>query len=434
MKGSFEMPPLKEKPRVAVIGQGAREHTIVWKLAASPLEPKLYSIPGNPGMWTLSTAVDLPLSDIDGLVQWATANTIDLVVVGPEQPLAAGLVDRLQQVGIPAFGPVQAAAQIEASKAFSKELMKAAGVPTAAFDVFTQADKAFAYASTLGLPVVIKADGLAAGKGVVMAQTLKEADSAIRDMLEGNRFGTSGHKVVVEECLVGEEVSLMYFVDAHTAVPMLPARDFKRIGDGDTGPNTGGMGAFAPVPTFVDAGVIETVTETVVTPVLESFRVRDIVYRGVLYVGLMMTADGPKVIEFNARFGDPETEVVLPLLESDLLEVMWAVANDKLAEASIHWRGGACVCVVLAGADYPAGSDKGTPIRLTADMPSDTVIFHAGTAMEAGQLVTAGGRVMTISAVADDIPSATSVAYQRVDLASFKGMQYRTDIAYNWQR
>lgn len=429
------MSMLKEMPRVAVIGQGAREHAIVWKLAQSPHGPKLYSVPGNPGMWNVSTRVDIQVSNHRALVAWAEAESIDLVVVGPEQPLAAGLVDALQEAGIPTFGPVRAGAQIEASKAFAKQLMKAALVPTAAFEVFTEVAPARAYAQTLGTPVVIKADGLAAGKGVVIAQTFVEADAAIRDMLEGNRFGDSGHQVVIEECLVGEEVSLMYFVDGSTAVPMPPARDFKRIGEGDRGPNTGGMGAFSPVPTFVDAGLADVVTSTVVTPVLAALRQQGICYRGVLYVGLMVTSEGPKVIEFNARFGDPETEVVLPLLETDLLDIMWAVAHDSLVDTTIRWRDGASVCIVLAGADYPAGSDAGTRIDVAKDIPDDTAVFHAGTAMSgAGHLVTAGGRVLTVSVVADDIPEAIKVAYSRIGLAKFPGMQFRRDIAHNWQR
>lgn len=428
------MQALKQKPRVAVIGQGAREHAITWKLAQSALQPTLYTIPGNPGMWAIAEKVDISATNHAKLIEWALATEIDLVVVGPEQPLAEGLVDALAAAGIPAFGPSQAAARLESSKAFAKQVMQRANVPTAQFAVFTQVATAQAYVRKLGVPIVIKADGLAAGKGVVIAGSLAEADAAIVQMLEGNRFGESGHTVVIEECLVGEEVSLMYFVDANTAVPMLPARDFKRIGDGDKGPNTGGMGAFSPVPTFVEAKWADVVTKQVVQPTLQALREQGIPYRGVLYVGLMVTADGPKVIEFNARFGDPETEVVLPLLASDLLEVMWAVAHDALAEAEVRWQDGAAVCVVLAGGEYPAKSDHGTPIVLASEPAAHTTIFHAGTALADEQLVTAGGRVLTVSATAADIPSAAECTYAAVEQIHFTQMQYRRDIAHNWQR
>lgn len=427
------MPNLPTNPRVAVIGQGAREHAITWKLAQSSQRPQLYSLPGNPGMWEISTAVAVPVDDHAELVAWAKETNIDFVVVGPEQPLAEGVVDALQAAGIPAFGPDRRAAQMEASKSFAKQLMRDANVPTAAFEVFTAVDDAKAFVRILGAPIVIKADGLAAGKGVVIAQSIEEADATIVDMLEANRFGASGSRVVIEEFLQGQEISLMYFVDGNTAVPMVPARDFKRIGEGDTGPNTGGMGAFAPVPTFT-ADHASEVTETIIEPVLSALKSQGIVYRGVLYAGLMMTESGPKVIEFNARFGDPETEVVLPLLASDLLEVMWAVAHDGLADVDLRWHDGATVCVVLAGGEYPAKSDKGTPIQIAHQAADDSVIFHAGTALEQQQLVTAGGRVLTVSATAQDVPAATQRAYEAASQVHFNQMQYRRDIAHNWQQ
>ncbi|MFB5190882.1 phosphoribosylamine--glycine ligase [Alicyclobacillus fastidiosus] len=428
------MRTLKDQPRVAVIGHGAREHAITWKLSESPLRPQLYAVPGNPGMWELATKVDIPVNQHDALVAWAASEHIDLVVVGPEQPLAEGVVDAFRAAGIPAFGPNQAAAQLEASKAFAKDVMRQAGVPTAQYEVFTDVEQAQSFAKRLGAPVVVKADGLAAGKGVVVAETLEEANAAIADMLEGNRFGSSGHKVVIEEFLRGEEVSLMYFVDGSSVTPMLPARDFKRVGDGDTGPNTGGMGAFAPVPSFLAADWTAFSTRAIVEPTINLLKAQGITYRGVLYAGLMVTADGPKVIEFNARFGDPETQVVLPLLESDLLGIMWAVAHDSLDGIEVHWRDKAAVCVVLAGGEYPARSDAGTPIQLKSTHHPNVCVFHAGTQRQGDQLVTAGGRVLTVSALADDIPSAIDLAYTEIDNAHFNGMQYRRDIARNWQR
>ncbi|WAH36644.1 phosphoribosylamine--glycine ligase [Alicyclobacillus dauci] len=428
------MQQLKQHPRVAIIGSGAREHAITWKLSQSPLHPVLYTVPGNPGMWDLAAKVDVSPSDHAQFITWAQHESIDFIVVGPEQPLAEGLVDALAAVDIPAFGPSAAAAQLESSKAYSKSVMKEADVPTAKFEAFTDASKAMSYVRTLAFPVVIKADGLAAGKGVVIVDTEDQADATIRDMLEGNRFGASGHKVVIEEFLVGEEVSLMYFVDRDTVVPMLPARDFKRVGEGDQGPNTGGMGAFCPVPVFLERNWTPYVTDKIVRPTLQALNKQGITYRGVLYVGLMITHDGPKVIEFNARFGDPETEVVLPLLSSDLLEIMWATAHDELSAVNVKWQDAASVCVVLAGGEYPAKSDHGTPIQLSTETPEDIRLFHAGTTIENGQLVTAGGRVITVSAVGQDIPSAVKWVYANITQAHFAEMQYRRDIAHNWQR
>jgi len=420
-------------PRIAVVGQGAREHAIVWKLAQSPRRPELFALPGNPGMEGLATCVATALRDLDAIVQFARDEQIDLVVVGPEQPLADGLVDRLAAAGIPAFGPLKAAAQLEASKAFSKRLMQEAGVPTARFATFTDVEQALSYLRTQPVPVVVKADGLAAGKGVVVAQTLADAEAAVRDMLEGNRFGTSGHRVVIEEYMQGEEVSCMYFVDAHTVVPMIPARDFKRLRDGDEGPNTGGMGAFAPVPA-VTSDVIECVTKSIVAPAVRQLAAQGITYRGVLYAGLMLTDEGPKVVEFNARFGDPETEVVLPLLASDLFDIMWAVAHDELRPELVAWRDAASVCVVLAGAEYPAKSDVGTPISLPGELPKEVTVFHAGTQRgRSGAVETAGGRVLTVSAVDRDVPAAIDRVYSAIAGIHFAGAQYRRDIAHNWQ-
>lgn len=424
-----------EKPRVAVIGNGAREHAIVWKLAQSRWQPTLFALPGNPGMWRHATSVNVAASNHKAIVAWALAEQIDLVVIGPEQPLAEGLVDALSEAGVAAFGPEKAAAQLEASKAFAKEWMQRVDVPTAKFGTFTDAASASAFAEGLGYPVVIKADGLAAGKGVIIAQTKAEADGAIADMLEGDLFGASGHRVVVEECLTGPEVSLMYFVDGQTAVPMLPARDFKRIGEGDTGLNTGGMGAFCPVPSFLEADWTTYVTTSIVQPVLAGLKAAGITYRGVLYVGLMVTEDGPKVIEFNARFGDPETQVVLPLLKTDLLDVMWAVAHDDLDEMDMEWFAASAVCVVLASPGYPEKPTTGLPMAVAeADNQDDTsTLFHAGTALADGALLTSGGRVLTVSATGLDIPEARQRAYASAERVTFAGAQMRRDIAHNWR-
>ena len=428
------MRTLKDHPRVAVIGQGAREHAITWKLSESPLRPQLYAVPGNPGMWELAAKVDIPVHQHDALVAWAISEHIDLVVVGPEQPLAEGVVGHSSPQAFRRLDRTRLRRKSRLRRRLRRTSSRRAGVPTAQYEVFTDVEEAQSFAKRLGAPVVVKGDGLAAGKGVVVAETLEEANAAIADMLEGNRFGSSGHKVVIEEFLRGEEVSLMYFVDGSTVIPMVPARDFKRVGDGDTGPNTGGMGAFAPVPSFLAADWTAFATEAIVEPTVNLLKAEDITYRGVLYAGLMVTANGPKVIEFNARFGDPETQGGPSATQSDLLKIMWAAAHDSLDGIDVRWRGKAAVCVVLAGGEYPAKSDVGTPIELSATHHPHVCVFHAGTERQGNQLVTAGGRVLTVSALADDIPSAIDLAYTELHSAHFNGMQYRRDIARNWQR
>ncbi|MCL6625615.1 MAG: phosphoribosylamine--glycine ligase, partial [Alicyclobacillus shizuokensis] len=338
--------------RVLVVGAGAREHAIAWKLAQSPLQPRLYAAPGNPGLAQVAECVPLGADDVDGLVSFCRANGIQLVVVGPEQPLSVGLVDALTEAGVRAFGPTKAAAQLETSKAFAKALMEEAGVPTAAHRTFTDAEAAKAYIRRQGAPIVVKADGLAAGKGVTVAGTVEEACRAVDGMMQAGRFGEAGRRVVIESFLVGREASLMFFIDESAVVPMLPARDHKRIGEGDTGPNTGGMGAYAPLPDADSQALAGEVERRIVRPTLAALREWGSVYRGVLYVGLMLTDDGPQVVEFNVRLGDPEAEVVLPLLASDLLEIVWAVSEGRLAEAKVAWRPEYAVCVVLAAAGY----------------------------------------------------------------------------------
>jgi phosphoribosylamine--glycine ligase len=416
---------IPKSPKVLVVGSGAREHAIAWKLDQSAHRPQLYAAPGNAGMSAVAKCVEIAAHNVERLVEFAVDERIDLVVVGPEAPLALGLADACRARGIRVFGPTRDAAQVESSKSFAKAVMAAAGVPTAPYQAFDDAEAAKRYVAAQGAPIVVKADGLAAGKGVVVAQTVAEANAAIDDMLVGNKFGQSGSKVVIEKFLVGREVSMMFFVDAHRAVPMVPARDYKRVGEGDTGGNTGGMGAFAPVPDFLEADGVRQVEARIVQPLLAELRRRGIVYRGVLYAGLMMTEDGPYVIEFNCRFGDPETEVVLPLLESDLLEILWAVAEDQLEDTKVRWRPDCAVCVVLAAPGYPEKPVTGSVIR-GADGRD---VFHAGTRRTEAGLVTSGGRVLVVYGVAPTFAGARGIAYANAEAISFDGVHYRRDIA-----
>jgi phosphoribosylamine---glycine ligase len=416
-------------PRVLVVGSGAREHAVVWKLAQSPRDPVLYAAPGNPGINQLATCVPIAVSDVAAIVRFAKAEAIQLVVVGPEQPLADGLVDACEAEGIAVFGPTQACAQLESSKAFAKALMMEANVPTARSQVFTDAESAKAYVQSEGAPIVVKADGLAAGKGVVVAETVHEAIAAIDDMLDGGRFGDAGERVVVESFLVGEEASVMYFVDGSGYVPMIPARDHKRIGEGNTGPNTGGMGAFAPITAPTD--FIDSVSRRIVEPTLAELANRGLTYRGVLYVGLMMTESGPFVVEFNARFGDPETQVVLPLLSTDLLDILWAVAYDGLSKIDVAWHDDTAVCVVLAAKGYPAAPRTGDVIEIAhmLENSQNPVLFHAGTRLDSeDRLCTAGGRVIAISARGRNTDQARQIAYQAAEAIYFDGKSLRRDI------
>jgi phosphoribosylamine---glycine ligase len=416
--------------RALIVGNGAREHAIAWKLAQSKHEPVLFVAPGNAGMKAQFRLANVPADDIQGLVAFAKKEHIDLVVIGPEQPLSSGLADACLAAGIPVFGPTKAAAQLESSKAFAKGLMRAANVPTAGYHVFHDADSAKVFIHDSALPIVIKADGLAAGKGVVVAETRDTALTAIDEMMVNGQFGSSGRTVVIEEFMAGTEVSLMFFVDKHRAIPMQPARDHKRIYDGDNGPNTGGMGAFAPVSQFMEAGLTEVVQATIVEPTLRELANRNIDYQGVLYVGLMITEAGPKVVEFNVRFGDPETEVVLPLLSTDLLDIMWAVAHNTLSEMDIQWKNEASVCVVLASEGYPVSPKTGAVIEIPDNLPKGAVLFHAGVKQsEAGELCTAGGRVITISVTGSTIEEALAVAYETAEVITFPGKQFRHDIA-----
>lgn len=416
--------------RILVIGSGGREHTLVWKLASSPRVEKIYCAPGNPGIGQIAECVNIDIGDNAALARFAQEQRIDLTVVGPEMPLTNGIVNEFNAHNLRIFGPDRQAARIEGSKSFAKELMKKYHIPTAGFQVFTDAEEAKKYIGQHGAPVVIKADGLAAGKGVVVAMTMSEALSAVDQMMCDHAFGTAGSQVVIEDFLTGEEASLLAFTDGTTIMPMVAAQDHKRIFNGDKGPNTGGMGAYAPAP-VVTAAVREQVVRDILQPTIDAMRQEGCPYRGCLYAGLIITAEGPKVIEFNARFGDPETQVVLPLLASDLTLIMEACIDGQLANADIKWRQETAVCVVLASQDYPASSHKGDVIvGITDAEKQQAYVFHAGTARKDGQIVTNGGRVLGVTAAAADIHGAVEKAYNAVKKIKFDGMQYRTDIAY----
>lgn len=417
--------------QVLVIGGGGREHTLVWKLAQSKSVTKIYAAPGNPGMKGLAECVDLDIADLDGLADWAEKHAIDLTVVGPEAPLVAGIVDVFKARGLTIFGPSAKAAEIEGSKIFSKELMEKYGVPTAFFKVCDNLADARAFVEEKGAPIVIKADGLAAGKGVVVAMTKDEALDALDDMMGHHKFGSAGNRVVIEEFMEGEEASLLAFTDGKTIVPMLAAQDHKRVNDGDQGPNTGGMGAYCPAPVMTAALKEKTVKE-VLRPIVDALAKEGRPYSGCLYAGLMIKGDSVKVVEFNARFGDPETQVVLPLLQSDLAEIMAACAKGTLQPEMVEWRDKAAVCVVMASGGYPGSYKKGLPITglKAAGAMEDVVVFHAGTREEDGKILTNGGRVLGVTAVADDIPSAQQKAYDAVDKIHFEGAHFRQDIAW----
>ena len=415
--------------KVLVIGGGGREHALAWKIAQSPLVTKLYCAPGNPGIAAHAECYDSPVSNLDALLSFALLRKIDLTVVGPEDPLSRGIVDLFESKGLKVFGPSKAAAQLEASKAFAKRIMDTYGIPTAKHAAFADVDAAIAYVREQGAPIVIKADGLAAGKGVTVARTETEAIDAVRAMMSDKVFGDAGSRVVIEECLVGEEASILAFCDGRTVVPMVPSQDHKPAYDGDTGPNTGGMGAYAPAP-VVPKEMLPEIVRTVLQPCVDGMAAEGAPYKGVLYAGLMMTAQGPKVIEFNCRFGDPETQVVLPLLASDIVPVLLACCDGTLDRAPIEWSNDACVSVVMASGGYPGAFAKGMPITGIdiAERDEAVKVFHAGTKRGGDAVVTNGGRVLNVTAIGPDIRRAIVSAYDAVSHIHFANAHYRADI------
>lgn len=415
--------------RILVVGGGGREHTLVWKIRQSPLVTEVYCAPGNPGIAAQARCVPVAADDIAGLLALAQQEQIDLTVVGPEVPLVAGIADQFAAESLLVFGPEKAAAALEGSKVFSKDLMRRLGVPTAAYETFTDVGSALAYVRSQEYPLVLKAEGLAAGKGVIIAADVREAEEALQSIMVQKSFGSAGSRVVVEEFLRGEEASLLAFTDGKTVIPMVSAQDHKPVYDGDRGPNTGGMGAYAPAPVLTPH-LLQEAMDKVMVPVVRGLAEMGITYRGVLYAGLMLTAEGPKTLEFNVRFGDPETQAVLPLLKSDIVPVLLAVARGDLSGVALDWYVGSCACVVLASGGYPGSYDKGLPITgLDAAGALDQVsVFHAGTARQGEEIVTGGGRVLGVTARGTDLRDALERAYQAGGLIHFEGCHFRRDI------
>lgn len=415
--------------KVLVVGGGGREHAVCKKLAESPLVDALLCAPGNAGIaQTAQCFPDVKATDVEAIVALAGKEHVDFVCVTPDDPLALGCVDALEAAGIAAFGPNAYAAQMEASKIFSKNLMKKYGIPTAESEVFTEMDAALAYLDTRRAPIVVKADGLALGKGVVVAGTIEEARQAVVDMMQGGKFGKSGARVLIEECMFGREVTVLCFTDGKCIVPMRASQDHKRAYDGDKGPNTGGMGAFAPSPLYTE-DMAKRVTDEILLPTLRAMNAEGFTFKGVLYVGLMLTADGPKVVEYNARFGDPETQAVLPLLDSDLMEIMMAVREQRLSELDIRWKDGAAACIVLASGGYPGKYESGKLISGLDDAAAaGATVYHAGTKMTDEGYVTAGGRVLGVTALGETLGDAVANAYAAARRIHFDGVHMRTDI------
>lgn len=416
--------------KVLVVGSGGREHALVWKIAQSKLVEEVYCAPGNGGISSIAMCLPIDALDVDGVVNFSKEKEIDLVVVAAENPLAAGMVDKLEENGIRAFGPNKAATIIEGSKSFAKELMKKYGIPTAEYEVFDSSEKAISYLEEKNTyPIVVKADGLALGKGVIIARDFDEAKEAVKSMMEEKAFGEAGNKVVIEEFLTGQEVTVLAFTDGKTVKPMVSAQDHKRVFDNDEGPNTGGMGAFSPSRIYTPE-VEKICMEKIFMPTIEAMNKEGRKFKGVLYFGLMVTKDGPKVVEYNARFGDPEAQVVLPRLQTDILEIFNAVIDEKLDEIDIKWSDSGCVCVIMASGGYPKEYEKGFEILGLDEAQKDAnvVVFHAGTKKENEKYITAGGRVIGVTALEDSLDSAIKKAYEAVGKISFKNAHYRKDI------
>ncbi len=411
--------------KVMVIGGGGREHAIIRKLNENPQVEKLYALPGNAGMEKDAECININAKDIEAIVAFAVENQVDYAVVAPDDPLVLGCVDALQAKGIPCFGPTADAAIIEGSKVFSKQLMKKYGIPTAAYEVFTDMQEALEYLETAAIPVVIKADGLALGKGVIIANTLVEAQDAVKSMMQDKAFGASGDQIVIEEFLTGPEVSVLSFTDGKTVIPMVSSMDHKRAGDNDTGLNTGGMGTVAPNPYYTKE-IADECMEKIFLPTVNAMNAEGRTFKGCLYFGLMLTPNGPKVIEYNCRFGDPETQVVLPLLKSDLLTVMQAVTNGTLSQTDVVFEDAYACCVIMASNGYPSAYDKGFPLEIPADV--DGQVYVAGAAKKDGILVTNGGRVLGCTAVGESLKEAISKAYDVVERVHFSNAYWRHDI------
>ena len=419
--------------RILIVGSGAREHAFAWALAQSPRRPELFVAPGNAGTAALAENVPLAADDVEGLLSWAQAHAIDLTIVGPEVPLVLGIVDLFEAAGLAIVGPTAAAARLEGSKAFAKAFMERHGIPTAAHRTFAaeDLDAAVAYAVAQPGGVVVKASGLAAGKGVRVCPTPEEAEHAVRDVLEAGVYGEAGAEVVIEALMDGEEASVFALTDGERYVLLPSAQDHKRVGDGDTGPNTGGMGAYAPAP-VVSPRLLGQVCRTIIEPTLKGMAAEGTPYRGILYVGLMMTTEGPKVVEFNCRLGDPEAQVVLPLVESDLVPVLERLAAHQLGDVSLRVRAGAAACVVLASEGYPGSYPKGVPIEGVAEASNQAgvAVFHAGTGRSGEALVTAGGRVLGVTGFGQDLEEALARAYAAIGQIRFEGMHFRRDIGH----
>ncbi len=415
--------------KVLVVGSGGREHAICYSLKKSPKVTELYCAPGNGGISEIAQCVDVKATDIDGMVAWAKENAMDFVMVAPDDPLAMGMVDALEAAGIRAFGPRANAAIIEGSKAFSKELMKKYGIPTAAYEIFTDMAEALRYVEQQGAPIVVKCDGLALGKGVVVAQTVEEAKDAVVNMMENKAFGEAGAKVVIEECMTGPEVTVLAFTDGKTIVPMPSSQDHKRAYDGDQGPNTGGMGAISPCPNYTPQDAT-TGMETIFLPTIQALSAEGRTFQGVLYFGMMLTPKGPKVVEYNARFGDPECQAVLSLLETDLMEILEACVDGTLDQVDVKFKDAASCCLVLASGGYPVAYEKGKEITGLSQV-TDAVVFHAGTKKQDGKFYTSGGRVLGVTAVAPTLREAVDKAYAQAAPISFEKMHFRRDIGYH---
>ena len=412
--------------KILVVGGGGREHAIIWKLIQNKSIDEIHCAPGNGGISEIAKCVPIKATDLDGILAYAKNEQFDLVIVAPDDPLYMGMVDRLQDEGIRAFGPTSKAAEIEGSKVYAKQLMKKYGIPTAAYEVFSDFDSACKYVASCKMPTVVKADGLALGKGVIICETADDAKKALEEIMVEKKFGDAGNHVVIEEYIEGPEVSVLAFCDGKTILPMASAQDHKRIFDGDQGPNTGGMGTFSPTPKYTGAVKAE-IEETIIQKTLYALNQEGREFKGIIFFGLMLTKDGPRLLEYNARFGDPEAQVVLPRMKNDLLTVINAVIDGTLSAITLEWDPRSAVCVVMASGGYPGKYEKGVPISGLNNV-QDSIVFHAGTAKEQGGFVTNGGRVLGVTALGDDIAQAREKAYADVQQICFEGAQYRKDI------